>query len=91
MFYFWLGPVIKTAKSSRGNLPTLKPLKMTEDPKTHRELLSQICSLNNEVCMSNACDLCRESSIWDVSVDSNPDAYLKKFDTLEAEIKASRN
>ncbi|KAF9411133.1 hypothetical protein HW555_009995 [Spodoptera exigua] len=45
----------------------------TDFPKTHQELLKQIsCNVDNEDCMSNSCDVCKESNIWDITLDSNP-------------------
>lgn len=45
----------------------------TDFPKTHQELLKQVsCSVNNEECMSSSCDACKESNIWDFTLDSNP-------------------
>lgn len=45
----------------------------TDFPKTHQELLKQVsCSVNNEECMSSSCDACKESNIWDITLDSNP-------------------
>lgn len=42
-------------------------------PKTHQELLKLVsCSVENEYCMSSSCDACKESNIWDISLDSNP-------------------
>ncbi|GFR05647.1 uncharacterized protein TNCT_283711 [Trichonephila clavata] len=39
-------------------------------PKTHQELLKQVlCSVDNEDCMSNSCDVCKESNIWDIPLD----------------------
>ncbi|KAJ8720597.1 hypothetical protein PYW08_006062 [Mythimna loreyi] len=44
----------------------------TDFPKTHQELLKQIsCNVDNEDCMSNSCDVCKESNIWDITLDSN--------------------
>lgn len=45
----------------------------TDFPKTHQELLRQVsCSVDNEDCMSSSCDACKESNIWDITLDSNP-------------------
>lgn len=49
-------------------------------PKTHQELLKLVsCSVDNEDCMSNSCDVCKESDIWDITLDSNPRVNWKAW------------
>ncbi|KAL3288258.1 hypothetical protein HHI36_002707 [Cryptolaemus montrouzieri] len=45
----------------------------TDFPKTHQELLEHMsCSVDNEDCMSSSCNTCKESNIWNITLDSNP-------------------
>lgn len=47
--------------------------KNSDFPQSHREFLNKIsCNTNNEDCMSNNCEECKESNIWDIAQDSNP-------------------
>lgn len=62
------------------NLVTAISKHVSDFPKTHRELLNQVsCNIDNENCMSNDCDVCKNSNIWNTTLDSNPNVEWKTW------------